>query len=82
MVNTHVKFGGDSIQIGSNRSNQIPSPCMVNLLLLLLRFLSNNQLPIIMPLLVFFHRFTKLLVHIPLGMVNAHGKLGGDTIQF
>jgi hypothetical protein len=78
MVNRHVKFGRDTIQIGSQGSTQIPSPGMVNLLLLLLRFLSNNGLPIIMPLLVFVSRFTKLLVHITLGMVNAHGKFGGE----
>jgi hypothetical protein len=53
MVNAHGKFGGHTIQIANRRSNQIPSSGMVNLLLLLLRFLSNNGLPIIMSLLVF-----------------------------
>jgi hypothetical protein len=33
------KFGDDTIKNGSHRSNQIPSPGMANLLLLLFRFL-------------------------------------------
>ena len=53
MVNGHGKCDGDTIQIGSHGSNRIPSPGMVNLVLLLLRFLSKNELPFIMPLLAF-----------------------------
>jgi hypothetical protein len=30
MVNAHDNFGGDTIQIGNHRSNQMPSPGMVN----------------------------------------------------
>jgi hypothetical protein len=67
MVKTHGKFGGDIIQNGGHRSNQIPSPGKVNLLMLVLRFLCKGRLPIIMPLLAFFHRFTKLLVHNTIG---------------
>ena len=48
------------IQIGSHTSNQIPSPGMVNLLLLLLRILSNNGLTIIMPLPVFLSQVYKI----------------------
>ena len=81
MLNTHVKFGGNTIQIGSDKSNQIPSPGMVNLLLLLWRFLSNNELPIIMPCSHLYHRFMKLLVYVDHGMVNGHGKFDGDSIQ-
>jgi hypothetical protein len=33
-MNAHDKLGGIMIQIKSHRSNQTPSPCMVNLLLL------------------------------------------------
>jgi hypothetical protein len=55
-VNAHGKCGGDTIQNGTGRSNQILSPCMVNLLLMLLRFLSKDKLLIIMPMLVFLRQ--------------------------
>jgi hypothetical protein len=80
-VNIRGKFGGDTIHIGSGISNQIPSPGMANLLLLVLSFLCKDRLPIIIPLLLFLDRFTKLQVHITIGMVNTNGKFGGDTIQ-
>ena len=59
-VYAHGKFDGDTIRIGSHRSKQIPSPGMVNLLLLLLRILSNNGLTIIMPLPVFLSQVYKI----------------------
>ena len=68
--NAHGKFGGVTIQIGSHRSNQIPLPGMANLLLLLLRFLSNNGLPIIMPLLVFLSELYEI--------AGAHCSLHGE----
>jgi hypothetical protein len=60
MVNTHGKFCGDTTQNGSHKSNQILSPGMVNLLLLVLRFLCKNRLSIIMPLLVFFSQLNDI----------------------
>jgi hypothetical protein len=51
MVNMFGKCEEDTIQNGRHRSKKIPSPGMVNLPFLLLRFLSNDRLPIIMPLL-------------------------------
>ena len=54
MVNKPGKSDGDTIQNGSQRSNQIPSPGMVNLLLLVLIFHCKDRLAIIMPFLVFF----------------------------
>ena len=60
MVNTHDKFSGGAVQNGNGRSNQIPSLGTINLLLLLLRFLWKDRLPIIMPLLVFLCKVYKI----------------------
>ena len=81
MVIPHGKFGGDTIQNGSGRSNLIPSPGMANLLLLLLRFLWKDRLPFIMPLLVFLSQVYEIAgAHCPWHGIS-HGKFGGNTIQ-
>jgi hypothetical protein len=53
IMTTHGKFGGDTIQHAAGRRNQILSHSLVNLLLLRLRFLWKDRLPITMPLLLF-----------------------------
>jgi hypothetical protein len=47
------KCDDDTIQNGSHRSNEIPSPGMVNLLFRLSRFLRKDRLLFILALLVF-----------------------------
>ena len=69
------------IKHGSDRSNQILSLVVVNLLLLQVRFVCKIAYLSSCCCSYFNYRFTKLLARIALEIVNIQGKFVGGTIQ-